>query len=55
MSYDQWKTASPFDDIPDPIEDAENYLKATKSWDDPHDLWTREVVKALLQYIEDEI
>ena len=27
MSYDQWKTASPYDDEPDPTEEAERFLK----------------------------
>jgi len=27
MSYDQWKTASPYDDEPDPIEEGERFVK----------------------------
>jgi len=27
MGYDQWKTASPYDDEPDLIEEAERFLK----------------------------
>jgi hypothetical protein len=27
QGYDQWKTASPYDDEPDPIEEAERWLK----------------------------
>ena len=27
MSYDQWKTASPYDDDPDPIDEAQKWLK----------------------------
>jgi len=26
-NYDQWKTASPYDDDPDPIEEGERFLK----------------------------
>jgi hypothetical protein len=27
MSYDQWKTASPYDDEPDPVEEGQRFLK----------------------------
>ena len=27
MSYDQWKTASPYDDEPDPIEEGERFIE----------------------------
>ena len=27
QGYDQWKTASPYDDEPDPVEEAERFLK----------------------------
>ena len=26
MSYDQWKTASPYDDEPDPVEEGQRFL-----------------------------
>ncbi len=29
--YDQWKTASPYDDEPDFIEEAERFLKRNKN------------------------
>ena len=33
MGYDQWKTASPYDDEPDAIEEAERFLARMKQLD----------------------
>lgn len=33
--YDQWKTASPYDDEPDPIEEGERFLKETEFYESP--------------------
>jgi len=30
QGYDQWKTASPYDDEPDPIEEAQRFLEENK-------------------------
>ena len=60
MNYDQWKTASPYDDEPDPIEEAESWLSQndddpTKSPEDCEIQWARTVIEMLLGYIKDEI
>lgn len=65
MSYDQWKTASPYDDEPDPISEAERLMKdnekvfegkASIHLDDLPGEFERAltVVDALLQVISDE-
>lgn len=66
MSYDQWKTASPFDDDPDPIDDGEGFLKRHKEYLEGRqsihlDVMPQEfdqaceLIKELLQYIDDNI
>jgi hypothetical protein len=64
MSYDQWKTASPYDDEPDPAEEAEKmaakcekYLKAHKELSDMNrdlELLLLSVMDTL-HYLADEI
>ena len=67
MSYDQWKTASPYDDEPDVVEEAERFLKETQGIPDlcvelerENDpdlqhaqrlLFARTIIEALLQEI----
>jgi hypothetical protein len=59
MSYDQWKTASPYDDEPDPIEEGERWLASHP--EDPSGQLTgdvnyaRTVIEMLLAFINDEI
>jgi len=58
MSYDQWKTASPYDDDPDPIDEAENWLLEHADEQYSHDkeqLWARRVIETLLDYIEENV
>jgi len=54
--YDQWKTASPYDDEPDPIEEAENWLERhpddTVACSVQH---ARTVIEMLLALIRDEL
>ena len=52
--------SNPYDDEPDPIEEAESWLKQhpednTKSPDDSETEWARAVIECLLDYIADEI
>ena len=58
MSYDQWKTASPYDNEPDCVEIAEKWLQKNKKFadrpDDPnHEIYW--VMSALVEYIEENI
>ena len=51
---------NPYDDEPDPIEEAEAWLKRhpednTKSPEDSETDYARAVIEALLAYIDDEI
>lgn len=46
--YDQWKTASPYDDEPDPIEEGERFLEETKDTKDSTLLWARTIIEFLL-------
>jgi hypothetical protein len=60
MSYDQWKTASPYDDEPDPIQEAEMWLERNPedpTADPDHDekAYARLVIEMLLTFIKDEI
>ena len=56
MSYDQWKTASPYDDEPDPIEEAESWLKRhPESGVACSTQHARTVIEMLLAYIKEEI
>ena len=63
MSYDQWKTASPYDDEPDPIEEGRRFLKRHK---DDVELGTSEmtfgdlvcayyIIEGLLDYIDENV
>ena len=54
MGYDQWKTASPFDDEPDPIEEAERFVKRNadaKNGEVECAVW---IIQLLLAVLEDE-
>ena len=57
MSYDQWKTASPYDDDPDPIEEAERFLKDNEKRRELQIEIERAclVVECLMLYIENNI
>jgi hypothetical protein len=65
MSYDQWKTASPYDDEPDPIDDGEKWLKRHEQIDRmgvdafyPHGqemFDAYHIIKGLLDYIGENI
>ena len=48
QGYDQWKTASPYDDDIDPIDEAERFLKETIDNKDPLILYARSVIEELL-------
>jgi|TARA_Y100000310_G_C20687469_1_gene820013 hypothetical protein len=54
-SYDQWKTASPYDDDPDPIQEAQAFLKRNPEPQAEGELqcacW---IIELLLELIEDE-
>ncbi len=59
-NYDAWKTASPHDSEPDPIDEADKWLKMR---DDPNrecgefsprELGLLSVIEGLLQVLEDE-
>ncbi len=60
QTYDAWKTASPFDDEIDPIEDADRFIKATNKYaDDPKTeeqrliVWARTLVEELARIVDD--
>lgn len=49
---------NPYDDEPDPIEEAEKWLKQHDDEQYAHDreqMWARAVIECLLAFIEDEI
>ena len=57
-SYDQWITASPYDDEPDIIEEAEKWLKRNESLADNEDVNIRDaywVIHGLRELIKEEI
>ena len=56
-SYDQWVTASPYDDDPDYVEEAESWLSQhTETYHEDSELaWAKEVIENLLGFIKDEI
>ena len=47
--YDQWKTASPYDDEGDPVQEAEKYLK--NGDDSSLEYW---IIEGLLSVLKDE-
>ena len=58
MSYDQWKTASPYDDEPDFVEEAEKWLKRNATDAESEDEETSDhwwMIKGLLDYIEGNV
>lgn len=55
--YDQWKTASPYDDDLDPIEEGERFLEQHKDYTEGKARHASieqacDVVRLLLEYIE---
>lgn len=50
--YDQWKTASPYDDMPDPTDDAERWLQAFSELQEDERTsmleWANSVIEQLL-------
>jgi hypothetical protein len=59
MSYDQWKTATPYDDEPDFIQEAEKWLTQNERYEsvDPdgpegHLFNAYWIMKGLLEYLE---
>ena len=52
-NYDQWKTASPYDDDPDPVEEAQSFLKhnETRRKTDPEIDRACMVIEELLECI----
>jgi len=59
MGYDQWKTASPYDDDIDPIEEAERFIKDNEPaaiTGEPVEVnRAYHVVEGLLEYIDNEV
>lgn len=58
--YDQWKTASPYDDEVDPFEDADRFIEATNKYvDNPLGdeqeliIWARVLIEELRAIAED--
>lgn len=51
--YDQWKTASPYDDEPDPFDEAYAFLKANEKTRDPEIERARFVIESLLDSLEE--
>jgi len=59
MSYDQWKTASPYDDDPDYIQEAERFLKRNQEKADKGELRGDEeaafwIIEGLLEIIDEQ-
>ena len=52
--YDQWKTASPYDDDPDWIDEAESWLKRADKPNNEDEAVPIEIIKGLLEVLEDE-
>ena len=54
-SYDQWKTASPYDDDFDPIEEGERYLRDNPQPQDREPDRAYQVIELLLEFIKNEV
>ena len=52
--YDQWKTASPYEDYPDWIEEAESWLKRNDQPMSLEEAVPVEIIRGLLEVLEDE-
>ena len=52
--YDQWKTASPYDDYPDWIDEAESWLKRNDQPMSLEEAVPVEIIRGLLEVLEDE-
>lgn len=58
MSYDQWRTASPYDDEPDVLEEADKFLRRYKpTQDELEDPFQEayQLINDLLEYIEENV
>ena len=55
QGYDQWKTATPYDDDIDPIEEGERYIKDNPQPEDREPDRAYSVIELLLEYITNEI
>lgn len=58
MSYDQWRTASPYDDEPDVLEEADKFLRRYKpTQDELKDRFQEayQLINDLLEYIEENV
>jgi len=57
MSYDQWKTASPYDDDIDPIEEGQRFLKDNKERRELQVEIDRAclTIECLMEYIENNV
>jgi hypothetical protein len=52
QGYDQWKTASPYDDDPDPVDEACRFLEHLKGKDiTGNERWARAIIEQLLELI----
>ena len=51
--YDAWKTASPYDDEPDPFDEAYSFLKQNEKTRDPEIERARFVIESLLDCLEE--
>lgn len=56
QNYDQWKTASPYDDEPDWVEEANNFmsLHANSEWFDEEFEKSLAIIEGLLEILKDE-
>ena len=52
--YDQWKTASPYDDEISEIDEANRFLKEMEGVDDKDIQWAYEIIRRLLDTLEEE-
>lgn len=51
-SYDQWKTASPYDDEPDWLDEAEKFLK--RPVNDDSEAFVHAMIEALLEMVDEK-
>jgi len=49
--YDQWKTASPYDDDPDPIVEAQRFIKENGDSEEPEILRALTIIGLLIDLI----
>ncbi len=53
QGYDQWKTASPYDDEPDPYDEAHRFVEENKDSESEITVWAVAVIEALLYCLEE--